>query len=188
MRWIVTPGVSIGTSDHRLLLVPGRGRIGLTHEDRDLAARIAGAGDPPLAAVEDYSSPSRTMLAWMFVASEDATVGLGHRKARADLARQQRLQPALPSARRCRNAPAPPCCRCPAPTVEHLGRHRERAAHDFAERRVLQVRKPGAALASGRNRFHKPAARAFGFQLSMIGDRLPAVAFGNLGCSSRSFG
>src|SRR5919202_1333698 len=37
--------------DHRLLLVARRLRIGAAHHDRDLAARIACAGTPPLAPV-----------------------------------------------------------------------------------------------------------------------------------------
>src|SRR5262249_21496383 len=42
-----------GHEDHRLLGMPRRGRIGLTHEDRDLAAWIAGARGPPLTPVDD---------------------------------------------------------------------------------------------------------------------------------------
>ena len=39
--------------DHRLLLMRRRVGVALAHEDRDPAARVAGAGDPPLAAVDD---------------------------------------------------------------------------------------------------------------------------------------
>src|SRR5271163_2922342 len=39
--------------DLRLLLVASAARIGLSHDDGDLAARIADARRPPLAAVDD---------------------------------------------------------------------------------------------------------------------------------------
>ena len=52
-----------GHQNHGLLLVfPGRG-IGLAHEDGDLAARIARAGSPPLAAVDHVLVSLATMLA-----------------------------------------------------------------------------------------------------------------------------
>ena len=38
---------------HGLLLVAGRGGVGLAHENGDFAARIARAGGPPFAAVQD---------------------------------------------------------------------------------------------------------------------------------------
>src|SRR5262245_24886674 len=37
--------------DYRLLLVRRRGGIGFAHENANLAARIAGAGGPPLASI-----------------------------------------------------------------------------------------------------------------------------------------
>ena len=39
------------------------------------------------------SSPSAVIVVAMFVASDDATAGLGHREARPDLALEQRLEP-----------------------------------------------------------------------------------------------
>ena len=59
-----------------------------------------------------YSSPSRSIRVAMLVASEEATVGLGHRERRADLAVEQRVAATASSARRCRTVRAPPCCRC----------------------------------------------------------------------------
>ena len=43
--------------DHRLLAVGRLVRVGLAHDDEDLAARVRRPGDPPLAAVDDVVSP-----------------------------------------------------------------------------------------------------------------------------------
>ena len=67
--------------DLRLLLVAFGLRVGLAHHHRHLAARIAGAGRPPFAAVDHIVSPSRSMAVSMLVASEDATAGSVIRKA-----------------------------------------------------------------------------------------------------------
>ena len=81
--------------DHRLLRVARRLRVGLAHEDVDLAARIAGTADPPLAAVDDVvvavTLDARGDVGR--VARRDRR--LGHREGAADLAVQQRLKPAL---------------------------------------------------------------------------------------------
>jgi glyoxylase-like metal-dependent hydrolase (beta-lactamase superfamily II) len=46
------PGSVPGHQDHRLLPVRVRGRVGLAHHDEDLAPRVGGPADPPLAAVD----------------------------------------------------------------------------------------------------------------------------------------
>ena len=86
--------------DHRLLLVARRFGIGLAHEDDNLAARIAGAGGPPFAAVDDVV---------VAVAHDaDCDVGgirrgdgrFGHRKGGADLAAQAAVPAIAPCALR----------------------------------------------------------------------------------------
>src|SRR5690606_15935871 len=42
-----------GYKDHRVLLMARSIRIGQSHEDHDLAARVTGTGGPPLATVDD---------------------------------------------------------------------------------------------------------------------------------------
>ena len=81
--------------DHRLLAVGRRVGIALAHQDDDLAARIAHARRPPLAAVDDV-----VVAVALDAALDVARVGRGHRRlghgeARADLAVEQRLQPLL---------------------------------------------------------------------------------------------
>ena len=44
---------------------------------------------------------------------------------------------------------------------------------------------PAPCSLSGRNRFHSPAARAFGFSSSTIARRLPAIAVGDLAVERR---
>ena len=78
--------------DHRLLLVPvGIGRIGLTHEDEHLAARIWRTRRPPFAAVDDIFV-AVTLDARLNVGGVGRSHGrLGHGKGRADLAGEKRL-------------------------------------------------------------------------------------------------
>ena len=53
MRSTLTPGVSIGTRTCDCCACVARVGIGLAHHDEDLAARVARARRPPLAAVDD---------------------------------------------------------------------------------------------------------------------------------------
>ncbi len=97
LRTTVTPGVSMGTRHHRLLAV-GRGVHGSV---LPITMEIAqwGCMAPEmnhLWPLRTYSSPSRSMVSWMLVASGRRHRRLGHREARPDLALQQRVEP-LPS-------------------------------------------------------------------------------------------
>ena len=89
-------------------------RIGLAHDDHDLAARIADARRPPFAAVDDV------VVALALDAGGDVRRvrrrdrRLGHQERGADFAGEQRLQPLVLLIGRCRSAPALPCCRCRA--------------------------------------------------------------------------
>lgn len=88
------PGVSAGDHDHALLRMLGCFRVGLAHGDKDLAAWVAGARDPPLVAVDDV------FIALALDAGADiGGVGrchfrLCHGEGRANLAFQQGLEPA----------------------------------------------------------------------------------------------
>ena len=59
----------------RVLLVAVGLRIGAAHEERERAARVADAGGPPLASVEDDVVALERDVACMLVASLDATSG-----------------------------------------------------------------------------------------------------------------
>ena len=79
--------------DHRLLLMLRRVGVAATHEDRDAAARVAGAGDPPLAAVDDVLVAVARDAGADVGGIRRGDVGLGHREAGANLAGEQRLEP-----------------------------------------------------------------------------------------------
>ena len=116
----------------------------------------------------------------MLVASDEATSG-------SVIAKHERISPASSGSSHCRFCSA----RAVADqhfhvagvgrrAVEDFGREAGDAAHDFAERRVLEVGQPGAVLALRQEQIPQPAARAFAFSSSTIGDRLPAIAVGDL--------
>jgi hypothetical protein len=67
--------------DLRLLRMTGRLGVGLAHDDGDLAARVADAGRPPLAAVDDVVVAVARIEVSMLVASDEATAGSVIRKA-----------------------------------------------------------------------------------------------------------
>ena len=112
MRSILTPGVSSGTRIIDCCLCFGGGGIGLAHEDGDFAARIAGAGGPPLAAVDDVLVAVADDAGLDVGGVGGGHVRLGHGEAGADFAFEQRLQPALLLFRRAVARDALPCCRC----------------------------------------------------------------------------
>ena len=84
-----------GHQDHRLLAVLVGRRIGLAHEDEDLAARIGGARSPPLAAVDDIFVTVAHDAGFDVGGVRRRHHGLRHGEGRADLTVQQRLQPFL---------------------------------------------------------------------------------------------
>jgi hypothetical protein len=81
--------------DLALLAVTRCRGIGLAHHDEDLAVGVHGAGDPPLATVDDVlvTVPDDAELDIGGVRRRD--LRLGHRERRADLAGEQGLQPLL---------------------------------------------------------------------------------------------
>ena len=167
--------------DLRLLLMARRLRIGLAHHDRDLAARIADAGRPPFAAVDDV------MVAVALDAGLDiGGVGrrhrrFGHQEGGADFAVHQRPQPL-------------PLLLLAAVAHQHfhvagIGRRAVEhfrgpadVAHFFGERRVFQIAQSRAAefIVLMRRRRHEHVPEAFGprllLQIFQHRDHLPARA------------
>ena len=89
------PGVSRGTSTIDCCRCGPALRVGLAHHDEDLAALVGGAGDPPLAAVDDVVVAVAHDAGLDVGGVRRRDVRLGHRERRTDLARQQRLEPLL---------------------------------------------------------------------------------------------
>mmetsp|Transcript_76924 Transcript_76924/g.204158 ORF Transcript_76924/g.204158 Transcript_76924/m.204158 type:complete len:455 (+) Transcript_76924:153-1517(+) len=81
--------------DHGLLLVHGAGEAGLAERHEDLALRPDRSGDPPLVAVDDVVVAVRLDPRRDVRGIAGGNARLSHRKGRADLAVQQRLQPLL---------------------------------------------------------------------------------------------
>ena len=135
----MTPGRLHRHEDHRLLLVLRRGGVGLAHEDRDLAARIHGAGGPPFAAVDDVSVAVAADVGLDVGGVGRGDRGLGHREAGADLAVEQRLQPFLLVRLAAVADDRLHVAGVGRRAVERLRADR-RAAHDLAEMRVFLVR------------------------------------------------
>ena len=86
--------------------------VGEAHEDADLAVGVAGAGRPPLAAVEHdlVAVEGGGGLHVGGVGAGDAR--LGHQEGAAHPPVEQRLEPLLLLLGRAVRAAAPPCCRC----------------------------------------------------------------------------
>ena len=162
--------------NHRLLRMARCFRIGLAHQDEDLAAWIAGAGDPPLVAVDEV------VVAITFDAGGD--VGgvrrrhgrLGHGKGRADLAAQQGLEPLLLVFFGTIALDGFHVASIGGRAVEHFRRPAD-AAHDLAQRRVVEVRQAFRGAVRLRQEQVPQAQRAgLGLEFFNDGSGNPAVA------------
>src|SRR5258708_39123887 len=83
-----------GDQDHGLLLVPIQvRRVGLSHEDDDLAAAVHGPGGPPLSTINDIfvTLPLDSALDVRGIRRGNAR--LGHRETGAYIALKKRSQP-----------------------------------------------------------------------------------------------
>ncbi len=131
--------------DHALLLMSLGVRIGLAHDDQEPAVGMRGVGDEPLASVDH--------VVVAVAADQRLDVGgvgrrhvrLGHGEGRADLAVQQRLEPALALLRRGEQVQQLHVAGVRRVAVEHFGSP-VHAPHDLRQRRVFQVAQPGARL------------------------------------------
>src|SRR5207249_7029513 len=98
---------------------------------------------------------------------------LGHRERGADLALEQGLEPLLLLLGRAVALEHLPVAGVGRRAVEGLRRDR-RATHDLAERRVLEVPEPGAALALGEEQVPEAALARLRLQLLHERGDLPA--------------
>src|SRR6185437_10519522 len=151
--------------DHRLLAVTAGGRVGLAHHDEDLRLRVQRPGDPPLVAVDDV------LVAVAHDAGGDVGgvrgrhLGLGHRERGADLAVEQRPQPALLLLGGAELDEHLHVAGVRGRAVQRGGRQQQAAAGDLRERRVLQVGQPGAVLAR-QEQVPQPARPRLGAQFT----------------------
>ncbi len=131
--------------DHRLLAVARRAGIRLAHEDQDLAARVTGAAGPPLAAVDQVMIPVAHDPGLDVGRVARGNRGFGHRKAGADSAVEQRFEPVLALLRGPVASQHLHVARVGRRTIERF-RTQQRAPHDFAQRRIFEIRETGAVL------------------------------------------
>ncbi len=161
--------------DHRLLLVAvGIVRGGLAHEDDDLAARVADARRPPLAAVDHVVVAVALDRRLDVGGVRRRDIGLRHGEARADFPLQQRRQPLLLLGLGAVELERLHVAGVGRRAVEHLGRPVD-APHDLAQMRVVEVRQPGAALGVREEQVPQPGGARLGLQGLDDRHRLPAV-------------
>ena len=94
-----------------------------------------------------YWSPWRSMRGCDVGRVRRSDIGLGHGEAGADLAVEQRLEPALLLLRACRSGQHLHVAGVGGRAVEHLGRPGH-PPHDLAQRRVFEVGQAGAEARS----------------------------------------
>jgi hypothetical protein len=174
--------------NHRLLFVPGCVRIAAPHEDRDAAAWITGAGDPPLASVDDVVVALPRNAGADVRRVRGRNLGLGHRKAGANLAGEQRLEPLLLLFGRAVPDEHFHVAGVGRRTVEHLRREPRRAAHDLAQRRVLGVGESRPVVALRQKQV--PQSRRARVRLQLLDDPrgLPAITVRDFGAERRLVG
>ena len=160
-----------GDDDLGLLGVRSGGRIGLAHDDGHGDVRMGHVGRPPFAAVDDI------VVAVALDPGPDiggvgrGDLGLGHQEGGADLARHQRLQPAVLLGRVSVHMEHLHIAGVGGVAVEHLGRPQV-AAHHLGEGGVFQVCQARPVLA---RQEHVPQARLAGGGLHGLHDRRLAV-------------
>ncbi|KWV85097.1 hypothetical protein PFLmoz3_05245 [Pseudomonas fluorescens] len=170
--------------DHRVLLVTRRIGVAQAHEDQDLAARVAGAGGPPLLAVD------HPLVALAFGAGghvggvRGRHIRFGHGKGGTNLAAQQGFEPALflffvGVAHQHFHVAG-----VGSGAVEWL-RAEQRAAHDFRQGCVFKVGQASAQF--GFRQKQVPQALGLRLGLEFFHDRrgLPAITFADLAFEHR---
>ena len=166
--------------DHRLLFVPLRVGTRFPHENRDRAARIAGARDPPLVAIDDVLVALALNPRVDVRRIRRGDVGLRHGEARSDRPVQQRLQPLLALGLRAVAHEHFHVAGVRRGTVEDFCAQNRDAAHDFAQGGVFDVGEPGAVLALRQKQIPQRGGARLRFQLLDDCSGLPAIASGNL--------
>ena len=156
--------------DHRLLAMAIRiVGIGLAHEDADLAARVGRVRRVPFAAVDDVMIAVANDRALDIGGVTGGDRRLGHGEAGADLAREQRLEPAILMLPRAIARQHFHVAGVGRRAIEQF-RREMRAAHDLAERRVFEVGQTGAVFALRQEEI--PQALLAGFRLQLLDDRI----------------
>ncbi len=155
--------------DHRVLRVARAVGVRNPHHDGDLAARVHRAAAPPLAPVDHVLVAVGDDRRRHVRGVARGDVRLGHPEARADLALEQRLQPALLLLRRPEHREHLHVAGVRRSAVDRLGGDLDAATGDLGERRVLEVRQPGAVLLVGQEEV--PEALRARFDLQLLDDR-----------------
>ncbi len=129
--------------DHRLLLMRGGLRVGAAHHDQDRAARVVGAGGPPLAAVDDVIATVADDRRFDIACVTGGHRRFGHREGAADLTGQQRIEPPillLVGAEHVQHFHIAGVRSC---AVHRLRGDLGAPAAEFRQRRVFQIGQPG---------------------------------------------
>ena len=119
-----------------------RAGIRLAHDDEDRAVGVHGPGDPPLAPIDDVVVAVAHDRRRDIGGIRRGHVRLRHGERRADLAGEQRIQPAALLLIVAREDEHLHVARVRRGTVEGRGCERRAAAHDLGQRGVLQVGEP----------------------------------------------
>ena len=141
----------------------GRVRVGAGHHDVDLGARIARATGPPFFTVQD------PVIAVLFRAQRDVRrvraglIRFGHQIGRADLAVQQRFQPAVLMGLRAVALEHLHIARVRRGAVEHLGRDAD-LAHFLCQIGVFHGGQPVALVAVGQPKVPEAPLFRLGFE------------------------
>src|ERR1700722_13821213 len=162
--------------NHGLLLMWRRRGIGLPHENGNLAARIARARRPPLPSIDHI------LVAALYDARADVGcvrgrhVWLGHRKTRSNFSRKQRCEPFFFLLDRSVARQHFHISRIRRGAIKNFRGHMA-APHDFAQRRVFQVRQARASLIIGQKQIPQAGCASFDLQFFDDPGRLPPVVF-----------
>ena len=171
---------------HRLLRVARAVGVGLAHHDEDRAARVAGARAEPLAAVDDVVVALAPDAALDVGGVGRGHRRLGHQEGRADLAVEQRLEPALLLRVGAVALQGLHVAGVGRRAVEDLARPRH-AAHHLAQRRVVEVRDAALALVRVRQE-HVPQPGVRAPRLQFVDRPAPAATGRRRGAGHRARG
>jgi hypothetical protein len=155
--------------------MPRRVRVGLTHHDKDLAARVHRARGPPFAGVDHITAVALALDARLDI----GRVGrghrrLGHRESGADFPFQERLQPSILLLFRRVTHQRFHIAGIGRRAVERLRRDRG-APHDLAQGRVFEIDQARTVFALGQEQVPQPGGARLALQLLHDRRHLPAV-------------
>jgi len=131
---------------HALLGVARCFRIGFAHGDEDRAAGIGGAGNPPLAAIDDVLVALALNAGFDVGGVAGGHIGFGHGEGGADLAFEQGFEPAFTDLRRAVTGDGFHVACVGGRAIEHFTGPLHRA-HDLGQRCVFLVGEAGTLVA-----------------------------------------